>query len=408
MTRSRESLSGSGPTSGPRRVLFLGAGSSVSAGYPLGRDLIRAVEEFFATIELDVGRKAYWERFLSFRDTAKDTAQLLLHSGNPEVVLSYLDLCVEGLLADDAAIHAVERSAVHEFLTIKDASIATEFARDRGEELEALYNDLKRAPFNSAARARLGFVAGLDAYLGYMHAADNHGDAANRREYLYRELANLDDGDVVITTNYDTLAERALLETGRWSAADGYGFPVPLTSVPAEAIVPRRDPPAWATAPSKVKVLKLHGSFGWRQIEGLSDTRPDEVILGSELLHFMLPRRRGRVTLLYDRREKQAPFPMTVPAMAYPSYLKQTTGSTRLDVWEAARAALGSAAEIRILGASLPPADTAVRTLFLATRSRLRHGEVSVQVDDRSEESFSRWQAHLGPGVQWAKRYAGE
>lgn len=380
----------------------------MGAGYPLGRDLIRAIEEFFATIELDVGRKAYWERFLSFRDTAKDTARLLLHSGNPEVVLSYLDLCVEGLLADDAAIHSVERSAVQEFLKIKDESTATEFARDQGESLEALYNGLERAPLKAASRARLGFVAGLDAYLGYMHAADDQDGAASRREYLYHELGNLDDGDFVVTTNYDTLAERVLLETGRWSAADGYGFSVPLTSVPAEALVPRRDPPAWVTTPSKVKVLKLHGSFGWRQIEGLSHTRPDEVVLGSELLRFMLPRRRGRISLLYDRREKQAPFPMTVPAMAYPSYLKQTTGSTLLDVWGAAEAALASSNEIRILGASLPPADTAVRTLFLTTRSRLQRGEVSVQVDDRSEESFSRWQTHLGSNVRWAKRYAGD
>ncbi|MGH7618646.1 MAG: SIR2 family protein [Gemmatimonadaceae bacterium] len=392
----------------PQRVLFLGAGSSVGAGYPLGRDLIRAVEEFFATIEMDVGRKAYWERFLSFRDTAKDTAQLLLHSGNPEVVLSYLDLCVEGLLADDAEIRAAERSAVHDFLRIQDGGEATEFARDREVDIEALYNDLKRAPFKAAARARLGFVAGLDAYLGYMHAADDQAGAAKRRDYLYRELGNLDEGDIVITTNYDTLAERALLETGRLSAIDGYGFTVPLTSVPSDAIVPRRDPPTWATRPSKVKVLKLHGSFGWRQIEGLSDTASDEVILGSELLQFMLPAKGGRTSLLYDRREKRAPFPMTVPAMAYPSYLKQTTGSTLLDVWEATRLALEHATEIRILGASLPPADTAVRTLFLATRSRLQRAEVSVQVDDRSEESFNRWRTHLGPRVQWAKRFAGE
>lgn len=392
----------------PRRVLFLGAGASVGAGYPLGRDLIRAVENFFSTIELDVSRKVYWSRFVSYRQTAGETVRLLLNSGNPEVVLSYLDLCVEGLMADDAAIREVERAAVREFLELRESVAASELAHDRGEEIQALYDDMKRAPLKAAERARLGFVSGLDAYLGYMHARDDEAGAETRREYLYRELATLDDGDVVITTNYDTLAERVLLDTRRWSAIDGYGFSVPLTSVPPEAIRPRRDPPAWVTSPSRVKVLKLHGSFGWRHIEGLAGATSDDVILGNDLFQFMLPRRRGRISLLYDRREKQAPFPMTVPAMAYPSYLKQTRGSTFLDVWEAARVALSNATEIRILGASLPQADAAVRTLFLGTRSRMQRGDVTVQVDDRSQESFDRWEAHLGPGVRWMRRYAGE
>jgi len=84
------------------------------------------------------------------------------------------------------------------------------------------------------------------------------------------------------------------------------------------------------------------------------------------------------------------------------------SGSTFLEVWEAARIALASAQEIRILGASLPPADAGVRTLFASTRFRLARGEVSVRVDDKNLEAFERWEAHLGPQVRWEKRYAGE
>ena len=391
-----------------RHVLFLGAGSSVEAGYPLGRDLIRAVEDYFTNTELDVGSKAYWSRFLARRDTANEMEKLLLMSGNPEVVLSYLDLCAEALTADDAAIRRVERAAINEFKNIRDGDVATAFAAERGEYIETLYEDLKRRPLDSAVRARLGFVAGLDAYLQHMHWRDDQAEEGYRREYLRRELASLGDGDVVITTNYDTLAERVLLETRRWSAADGYGFSVPLTNIPREALRPRRAPPDWVTTPSEVKVLKLHGSFGWRHIEGASESKPGEIILGSELLSGMLPRRDGRISLLYDRREQSAPFPMTVPALAYPSFLKQMSGSTFLEVWEAARIALANAEEIRILGASLPPADMAVRTLFGPTRFRLERGEVTVQLDDKSEESFDRWSEHLGRKVRWERRFAGE
>jgi len=92
--------------------------------------------------------------------------KLLLTSGNPEVVLSYLDLCAEALTADDAAIGAVERTAVGEFKNIRDGDAATAFAEERGEYIDTLYNDLKRQPLDSAVRARLGFVAGLGCLSG--------------------------------------------------------------------------------------------------------------------------------------------------------------------------------------------------------------------------------------------------
>jgi hypothetical protein len=52
---------------------------------------------------------------------------------------------------------------------------------------------------------------------------DAEPDAGSRRAYLQGELAFVRDGDVIITTNYDTLAERTLMEEGRWSPGDGYG-----------------------------------------------------------------------------------------------------------------------------------------------------------------------------------------
>ena len=40
-----------------------------------------------------------------------------------------------------------------------------------------------------------------------MHWRDDQQEASASREYLHREIASLTDGDVIITTNYDTLAE---------------------------------------------------------------------------------------------------------------------------------------------------------------------------------------------------------
>ena len=76
------------------KVLFLGAGASMAAGYPSGSQLLEAVEAYFATEMTDVGSKEAWNRFVAWRlaSTEDQSLRLIVGSKNPEVLISYMDL----------------------------------------------------------------------------------------------------------------------------------------------------------------------------------------------------------------------------------------------------------------------------------------------------------------------------
>lgn len=63
--------------------------------------------------------------------------------------------------------------------------------------------------------------------------------------------------DVILTFNWDTLMERALLQTGHWRVDDGYG--VKPHSVFRDAWMD----PVMPASPSAPKIIKLHGSVNW-------------------------------------------------------------------------------------------------------------------------------------------------
>ena len=65
-------------------------------------------------------------------------------------------------------------------------------------------------------------------------------------------------GDVVLTFNFDVALERELKRAGLWEIGDGYGFSLGPDLTP----------------PSKVRVLKLHGSTSWRVGNNLLVERP--------------------------------------------------------------------------------------------------------------------------------------
>lgn len=74
----------------------------------------------------------------------------------------------------------------------------------------------------------------------------------------HRRLAHqLTSNDVVLTFNWDTLMDRALQHTGRWSTDWGYGF------CPKSIYRNRWEAPDCAVTESSPTLLKLHGSSNW-------------------------------------------------------------------------------------------------------------------------------------------------
>jgi hypothetical protein len=74
------------------RVLFLGAGASRAAGYPLASELMTAIEQD-ALAANNIELRDAWNRWLSVKNSAPPELQILLDHPNPEMTLSFLDLC---------------------------------------------------------------------------------------------------------------------------------------------------------------------------------------------------------------------------------------------------------------------------------------------------------------------------
>jgi len=72
------------------------------------------------------------------------------------------------------------------------------------------------------------------------------------------ELAQfLSPDDVIVTFNWDTLMERALMETKHWRVDDGYGV------TPHSVFRDGWEKPALPSSQSSFRILKLHGSTSW-------------------------------------------------------------------------------------------------------------------------------------------------
>src|SRR5260370_21044740 len=90
MKRGTPNLPARAAVSGPSKVLFLGAGASARAGYPLATDLLSTIEKSAVQSTLTI-QKA-WQKWRLFRDAARGPLALALQHKNPEVVLSQIDL----------------------------------------------------------------------------------------------------------------------------------------------------------------------------------------------------------------------------------------------------------------------------------------------------------------------------
>jgi hypothetical protein len=331
----------------PRTVLLLGAGVSTCLGYPSTADLLTHVEQVARSSSEGTFRSA-WEAWAAFRDTGKaartdngGTLARPLLSANPEIALSAIDLMEAEL--------------------------------DPGDVV---------APreLTEARAARNALVQALDRFFVLRHA-----DVGSRppvtRDYLRAFFDNygMEQGDVVITTNWDAVAELTLAEDGMWNPSDGYGFRRKLDGVPSKEGMARTSP---------VKVLKLHGSFGWRiGRQGL--------YLDYHDLLELLPVRLGSEAVRFRDTTSPADPGRDAPMLIYPSYVKRMRTPELHEVWQLAGEAFRKADTVVAVGYSLPEADLAVRTLLLPLRFRALRKRVKVVVIDRSEHTIRRWQEFL-------------
>ena len=365
------------------KVLFLGAGASVRAGYPLASNLLSAVE---VTAEQGhLGIRNAWKAWKTFRDRATGPLALALNHKNPEVVLSQIDLLVtaKGPLAD----HFKEG--------------LTDPAFDKLFADEPVPDDYFKTPADKeiwpVTEARYRIIDCIEDFFRERHFIDSVAGNREHRDYLREYLSQLREGDLVITLNWDSTAERSLAELGEWNPFDGYGFKrrdLLLNS----GISGQPLPDGCTEEKSTVKVLKMHGSVGWHLTE-------DRRIYFSN--HYFLN--------YFDFRYNGEPIPLFDPlapefgpdrrrVLAYPSFLKRLEGVEMQSLWHQAARALESAGTVKFVGCSLPESDLAIRVLLGPLRFRMERGEVSVTARNPDGEVLDRWRTFLGDRIKLDKR----
>lgn len=167
------------------RVILLGAGASICAGYP-------TAEELFDTLERDVAESHElsdaWERWREVVADSPPEVQPLLIAKNPEIVLSFLDLCEMFISENFEKIFPGEKGR-----EAADQSLGS-------DRLDCeLFSNAGHAWLHNASEAKNRLILLLGEYFMWRHVADS--ENAKQRGYLRDLLSSLETGDVVITFN---------------------------------------------------------------------------------------------------------------------------------------------------------------------------------------------------------------
>ncbi len=235
------------------------------------------------------------------------------------------------------------------------------------EDIESILTELEECPPGSRAATLTGNIRAsvkvcIPEFFNGLRKA---------QALLYDQMASerMKTGDVVITFNYDLACERSLRSAGLWEISDGYGFNIPLDAIP----------------PSKVKVLKLHGSTNWYGplfggMRGFFQAGPKSLpsrptILFPQDFDFLSYSRELRDPLsARDSRPGIVPAIITLTRQKR-FYVETSSGGREWegfwhDIWTQAQCALQSTQKIIIIGYSMPTADEAARTLLFNTSNK--------------------------------------
>ncbi len=137
------------------------------------------------------------------------------------------------------------------------ANLDIEVLHTRIEQELLQLRDRAARPDFSSEEVNLLFVSGAYDQLIFLFACViNEIQNGPLSDWHIRLAHALQDDDRILTFNWDTLMDRALSESGRWSTDCGYGF-TPKKLLRGHWITPD------LSRPSDPLLLKLHGSTNW-------------------------------------------------------------------------------------------------------------------------------------------------
>jgi len=230
---------------------------------------------------------------------------------------------------------------------------------------------------------------------GILSAIELEVDADN----LYARLASmLENGDTVLTLNYDTLLDSALVNAG-WDPAHGYGL---IGS--SKKVKWRRPQPTKSERLRGVKLLKLHGSLNW-YVRGSF----------SKLARVF---ERGPNQVIISERPRTNESKRLVRQIVPPVYGKFFGHKHWRTLWTAAHEALREAEVIVVIGCSLVDTDFHLSGMLSHAISRRKHDHNPFRtaiVVDKSLNVRRKWlnlltgcstrKAHINSFAHFAKKY---
>ncbi len=307
-----------------KRVFFLGAGFSKHAGFPLGSELLNFVRQKLSSSVMLLDKKEYLPIL--------------------ERVIEIYNSSDRGYFANNLELLLTSFS-----LSYNDKNFIDKF-RPIYEEFISKGNHRYYFPQHIIGRITYGVRS---AFLGYHIKISDYGKSppiSDRNIALvYDKFFNmLEEGDTIITLNYDILCEQALWVKNKWTFLDGYGFIKPKRSLID------KDKIHLYTKPEKsiVKIYKLHGSINWA-----GDYEQGRIIL-TDLLGF-LKGFNGKNTESDKLSADKTKF------LILPNYLRSfIEQKALLEIWRKAKEDILKCEELYFIGYSLSDIDSSVQYLL--------------------------------------------
>jgi len=143
---------------------------------------------------------------------------------------------------------------------------------------------------------------------------------------------------------------------------------------------------------SKVRIFKIHGSYGWMYVESRQ-----LFYLKDQFLNHLYPKgMKERVFYHEEGPTMINPTDFLDVPFIFPTYLKSLEDPLIQQVWGNASMALLNADEVVIVGYSLPLPDMAVRALLMPLANRVKEKGLKIRVVDPCQETLKNWDKFLG------------
>lgn len=218
------------------------------------------------------------------------------------------------------------------------------------------FNDLILANAGQGKEYIFGILNRVKQQLGVFFSEKQKeiGDNFKNIEYFSAKLRY---NDTILTFNYDTLLEKAILKK-------------------------RGNIISYLQEHNTITILKLHGSISWINNEILNTLRPQRLDLFTQLedIHY--------VKNFESAYNKYTDFPGH--ALIDPTYFKEPNTEMLKKVWKQSKDVLEKADEIIVIGYSLPDADFFARCLLQCANNSHKKKIEIINKDRKVESRFKR------------------